>query len=209
MSNLEPLSALCTPEVSFDKTVLDFKEMFHACDVDPDSVMSYNESMDLIKSIEQHEMGSLKRAEFCFLTLDFLGVKPGVGSRRALRDVVRAYAMIAPFFPGLPDHSLASFLASKNGKRFQGSKLFEPSQRSQVPNQRSHTSNRHRPMEFWIEWKDIENDKSNKMALTYAYPQDWDKLARPILAKCKLSNTVQPGFQTTFFSVLGLKDPSI
>lgn len=188
-------------EISVNKATLDFKEMFHACDIDPDSIMAYNESMNLVKSLEQHEMGSLKRAEYCFLTLDFLGVKPGIGSRRALRDVVRAYVMIAPFFPGLPDHSIASFLASKYGKRFQGSKLFEPSQRTQVPNQRSHTSNRYRPKDFWKEWKDIENDKKNKMALAYAYPQAWDKLARPILAKCKLNDTVQRGFQPNSLSV--------
>ncbi|TLD20895.1 hypothetical protein E2P81_ATG08559 [Venturia nashicola] len=174
-----------------------FKEMFHACDIDPDSIKAYNESMDLVKSIEQHEMGSIKRAECCFLILDYLGVKLGVGSRRALRDIVRAYAMIAPFFPGFPDHSIANFLASKYGKRFQGSNLFEPSQRSQVPNRRSHTSNRYRPKEFCKEWKDIENDKKNKMAFTYAYPQTWDKLARPIVAKFYKEGLIQPRYTPT------------
>lgn len=161
--------------------------MFHACDFDPESAAAYNESMDLVKSIEQHEMGSLSRAEYCFLLLDFLGVQPGVGSRRAMRDVVRAYAMMVPFFPGLSQHSITAFLQSKRGKRFEDSKLFKPGERTQVPNQRSHTSNRYRHKSFWKEWHDIEKNKRVTMPLTYAYPQEWDKLSRPILAKCKFS----------------------
>lgn len=159
--------------------------MFHACDLDPDSAAAYNESMDLVKSIEQCEMGSLSRAEYCFLLLNFLGVQPGVGARRALRDVVRAYAMIVPFFPGLSQHSITSFLQSKRGKHFESSKLFKPEERTQAPNQRSHTSNRYRHKSFWKEWQDMERSKRATMPLAYAYPQEWDKVARPIIAKCE------------------------
>jgi hypothetical protein len=159
--------------------------MFHACDTDPASVDAYNESMDLIKSIEQHVMGSLDRAEYCLLTLDFLGVQPGVSSRRAMRDIVRAYAMIVPFFPDLSQHSIEKFLNSKYGKRFKDSKLFKPLDRVQAPNRRSHTSNRYRPKDFWNEWQDIKKDK-NRLPLAQSYPQKWDKLVRPILARCEL-----------------------
>ncbi|QDS75109.1 hypothetical protein FKW77_007267 [Venturia effusa] len=160
-----------------------FKDMFHACDLDPESVAAYNESMDLAKSIEQNEMGSLDRAEYCFLLLDFLGVQPGVGARRAMRDIVRAYAMIVPFFPGLPQHSITAFLESKHGKRFKSSKLFRPHERTQVPNQRSHTSNRYRDKSFWKEWQDIEKNAGSRTPLPYVYPREWDKLARPIIAR--------------------------
>jgi hypothetical protein len=141
--------------------------------------------MDLVKGVEQHVMSSLDRAEYCLLALDFLGVQPGFSSRRAMRDIVRAYAMIVPFFPDLPQHSIEEFLNSEYGKQFRDSKLFKPLDRVQVPNQRSHTSNRYRPKDFWKEWQDIEKDK-HKLPLVQAYPQNWDKLVRPILARCKL-----------------------
>lgn len=171
-----------------------FKDMFHACDIDPESIAAYTESMDLVKSIEQHEMGSLHRAEYCFLTLDLLGVQPGVGSRRALRDIVRAYAMMVPSFPGLAQHSIATFLQSRYGKRFQTSKLFEAGERAQVPDRRSHVSNRYRPKEFWEEWNNIEKNNKSNMAMAYIYPQEWDRLARPILAKFYKEGLIQPRY---------------
>jgi hypothetical protein len=152
--------------------------------MDPESSVAYIESMNLAKAVEHHEMGSMERAEYCLLVLNFLGVEPGVDNRRALRDIVRAYVMIVPFFPDLPVHSITNFLASKHGKRFRDSKLLKPHERMQVPNRRSHTSNKYRPKEFWKEWQQIEKSGENP-ALNY--PHEWRIVSKPIIAKCKSS----------------------
>jgi len=153
--------------------------MFHACDLDAESVAAYTESMKLVKTIEQHAMHDLDRAAYCILTLDSLGVKPGQGTaRRAMRDIVRAYAMMCPFFPNLSIHSIDELVHSEHGERIIDSLLLKPHhERSRRPNRRTHVSNKYMPKQFWEEWYELERKGE--------YPHHWSKITRPMIAKCR------------------------
>lgn len=160
---------------------VDFRNLFHSVDLDPKSVAAYNEWTKLAKAIEQHEMYDYDRAAFCLLTLDFLDISPDF-HKYNLRETVRAYAMLAPFFHKLKMAGIEKFLATEHGAPFKDSLLLKPDVRAKdVPNRRTHMSNHHMPKDFWKEWKAIENGTEE---LAFAYPKEWDKFIRPILAKC-------------------------
>jgi len=173
-----------------------FKRMFHKCELDPNSSAAYYESMHLVRAIEQFEMHDEDRAIYCLLTLDFLSLRPDEGTgRRACRDIVRAYAMICPFFPNIKGHSIKGLLESKHGSQFKDSLLFKPEERARkIARRRTHTSNKHMPKSFWKEWRDIEGGPD----LAYAYPIEWDKLTRPMIARCKfpIAPSIQKGTNT-------------
>jgi hypothetical protein len=158
--------------------------MFHAVDMEPDAKEKYDEAMRMVKSFEHYEMNDLNRAEFCLLMLDFLNIHPQK-EKRATKDIIRSYAMICPFFPNLEKHSIHNFLASEHGLPFKNSLLLEQLERAKaVPDRRTYVSNRYMPEEFWKDWLKILHGPEHPED---AYPLEWAKVVRPILAKRKIN----------------------
>jgi hypothetical protein len=101
--------------------------------------------------------------------------------RRIVDDVFKAYAAIAMFFEG------EQFLASKSGIPFRDSKLLNQEERAkQVPDRRTHMSNKTMPKEFWSDWDRLMRENNRSLEDTVVndiYPMEWRKAMRPVIAR--------------------------
>jgi hypothetical protein len=104
-----------------------------------------------------------------------------------IHDMVRAFATMAMFFPGLSVTELVTkFIESDQCDEFRNSLLFDPKQRATtLPDRRGRSSFKYRKAEFWKDWDEILKKPSYYADI---YPFDWSLAIRPIIAQCKLAN---------------------
>ncbi|KAH7339212.1 hypothetical protein BKA66DRAFT_581855, partial [Pyrenochaeta sp. MPI-SDFR-AT-0127] len=100
--------------------------------------------------------------------------------RRIVDDAFKAYAAIALFF------ETEAFLASASGKLYRTSTLLDQAERAkQVPDRRTHMSNKTMPKEFWNDWDKLMKDKNRTIddPVDDIFPLEWRKAIRPIIMR--------------------------
>jgi hypothetical protein len=102
--------------------------------------------------------------------------------RRIVDDAFKAYAAIALFF------DTDAFTAHECGSMFKDSKLLHQEERAKdVPDRRTHMSNKTMPSEFWKDWDTLlkDNKRCNSDAVDDIFPMAWRKAIRPVVIRCK------------------------
>jgi hypothetical protein len=102
--------------------------------------------------------------------------------RRIVDDCFKAYAAISLFF------ETDKFKAHRVGSMFKDSLLLNQEQRAKnVPDRRTHKSNKTMPTEFWKDWEKIlkDNKRCPADAVEDIYPMEWRKAIRPIVIRRK------------------------
>lgn len=102
--------------------------------------------------------------------------------RRVVDDAFMAYAAVSLFF------DTDAFLAHHLGNMFKDSKLLNQEERAKdVPDRRTHMSNKTMPTEFWRDWDKLlkDNNVSSTDAVEDIFPMEWRKTIRPIVIRCK------------------------
>jgi len=164
----------------------------------------------LVKAIEKKLMGDTHRATECLYVLEFLRVVPGqLSSKRALRDIVRCYAMICPFFPNLEKHSITKFLDTTQGLPFKDSLLLKQELRAKdVPDRRGQSSNVYIPESTWDPWMKVVKDSGGHQE--DAYPLEYQITTLPIIAKLYTEGVIAPHYRPAHECIglaLSVKDP--
>lgn len=157
-----------------------FKDCWHKADLEPGASEKYSELLGMVRNMEDHQLS--QRITGPFEVLAFLGMAPRAHEhRRVIPDAFQAYAGISLFFQ-------SDFLTSELGKEFQGSLLFDQSERAKhLPDRRTHCSNKTMPDAFWADWDDTveKYKKSRGLDMEGIFPFEWDKAIRPIIAHRK------------------------
>jgi hypothetical protein len=112
--------------------------------------------------------------------------------RRVVDDAFLAYAAISLFYEG------EDFLKSKHAEGLQHPvflnslerfPLLDQAERAkQIPDRRSSQSNKMLPKGFWDDWDRICRENHRSMTdgmIEHFYPEEWDKVVRPKIARCK------------------------
>ena len=102
--------------------------------------------------------------------------------RRIVDDAFKAYAAIALFF------DTEKFLAHGLGSIFKDSKLLNQEERAKdVPDRRTHLSNKTMPTEFWKDWDKLlkDNKRCSNDSVEDIFPMEWRKAIRPIVIRRK------------------------
>lgn len=100
--------------------------------------------------------------------------------RRIVDDAFNAYSAVALFF------DTDVLLNSEAGKMFKNSKLIDQAARAkEVPDRRSHKSNKTMPKSFWEPWERLLKDNNRVRGDdTYdIYPLEWRKAMRPVIMR--------------------------
>lgn len=100
--------------------------------------------------------------------------------RRVVDDVFKAYAAISLFF------DTDKFLASKLGNLFKDCELLKQEKRAKnVPDRRTHKSNKTMPKEHWKEWDKLmrDNRRTSDDAVDDIFPPDWRKAIRSVVIR--------------------------
>lgn len=174
----------------------EFKESIHEGDLEPGSVEKYYQVQEKIDEILRHShSGSTDWVWFVVEIMDWLQLRANYEDYThdpfspwphsfIIHDLVRAFATMAMFFPGLAATELVTkFLESTECEELWKSDLFSPKQRAvNLPDRRTRTSYKYRKPEFWAKWKEVLDSRSY---FTDVYPFDWSLAIRPIIAHCQ------------------------
>lgn len=159
-----------------------FKQSWHMADQEPEALVHYFGQMALVNSVDNFVMTSgvdpgpfelckFMRMKDCFFE-----------ERRVVDDAFKAYASMAAFF------QTEAFLASEDGRLFKESMLLNQAKRArQVPDRRTHKSNKTMPAEFWNDWDQLLKDKGRETRdpVEDIFPMEWRKAIRPIIIRRK------------------------
>lgn len=176
-----------------DANQIEFKSSFHAGDLEPGSDEKYSEVQGILDTMLKHKhSGPTDWVWLIADILDWLDLQVDSDDYAMdhaapwphdfiVHDMVRAFAAMALFFPGLEVTSLVTkFLNSDQCESSRNSLLFNPKERGKTkPDRRSRTSYRHRGKDFW---KDFHTLMEGPKYFTEAYPFDWSLAIRPIIA---------------------------
>jgi hypothetical protein len=155
--------------------ILAFKESWHQADLEPGARERYLDAMELAETMEKLLLQ--KRPIFMLGPCIFLDLNPNA-HRRVIRDMQKAFAMMALFFP----LSIQKAVGEYEGDLI-GHMIMNQEERSKtLPDRKKPLSNMLRPKEFWEEW-DVINRRGN---LSEKFPDEWDQALRPIVARCKI-----------------------
>ncbi|KAF2126227.1 hypothetical protein P153DRAFT_378428 [Dothidotthia symphoricarpi CBS 119687] len=157
-----------------------FKHSWHMADQEPDAFAHYYGQMFLFNAMEDYVMTSGVDPgpfELCkFMRMKDLFLE----ERRIVDDAFKAYASIAAFF------KTEAFLASEDGKPFRESKLLNQAERAkQVPDRRTHMSNKTMPTSFWRDWDKLlkDNGRRTRDTVEDIFPTEWRNAIRPIIIR--------------------------
>lgn len=159
-----------------------FKESFHKADQEPDALSRYAgvkllvDVMDSLIMSKGTDTGPFELCKRMQMASHFRE------ERRIVDDAFQAYASIAMFF------ETEALLAANIGRLFKDYKLFDQAERAkQVPDRRTHMSNKTMPKTFWNDWDKLlrDNNRTAGNAVTDIFPLDWRKAIRPIIIRCK------------------------
>lgn len=160
-----------------------FKQSFHLGDAEPYALSRYVEHKFMIDAMDEFIMSGSINSEPFELCKTMRMADMFREERRIVDDAFKAYASIAVFFEG------DAFLASEYGEPWKETKLLDQEERAkQVPDRRTHLSNKSMPKEFWKDWDDLlkEHKRSSGDIVDDIYPMEWRKALRPIIIKRKL-----------------------
>ncbi|KAH9904801.1 hypothetical protein F4778DRAFT_789526 [Xylariomycetidae sp. FL2044] len=110
-------------------------------------------------------------------------------------DLVRAFAMMSPFFSSLAEGDLAvCFLKTPRGRKFKNSELLNPFSRAKtcITNRRTGTSFKLRPKSFWKDWDSL---KYGSDYFADAYPMKGRLIVRPVIAKLYRAGVIAPAYK--------------
>ncbi|KAF5130914.1 hypothetical protein E5D57_007263 [Metarhizium anisopliae] len=183
----------------------EFKESIHEGDLEPGSVEKYYQVQEMIDEILRHShSGSTDWVWFVVEIMDWLQLRANYEDYThdpfspwphsfIIHDLVRAFATMAMFFPGLAATELVTkFLESTECKELCKSDLFSPKQRAvNLPDRRTRTSYKYRKPEFWAKWKEVLDSRSY---FTDVYPFDWSLAICPIIAHLYRAGVVAPAY---------------
>jgi hypothetical protein len=100
--------------------------------------------------------------------------------RRIVDDAFKAYAAVSLFF------DTDKFLASKLGSLFKDCELLDQEKRAKnVPDRRTHKSNKTMPEEFWKTWDKLlkDNRRTSDDAVDDIFPPEWRKAIRTVVIR--------------------------
>jgi hypothetical protein len=164
-----------------------FKQSWHMGDQEPDALPQYIEHRFMVDAMDSFVMTSNITAgpfELC----QFMNMAPNFREeRRIVDDAFSAYASIALFF------DTEAFLASEHGKPFRDSRLLKQAERAkELPDRRTHMSNKTMPTEFWNDYDKLlkDNKRETGDAIDDIFPMEWRKALRPIIIRCKCHGVV-------------------
>jgi hypothetical protein len=169
--------------------------------MEPGASDRYHEVQNILSEMTKTtHTGSTAWVLFIAETLDWLGLRADYDEAEyrtvssvpwphsfIAEDMVRAFATMAMFFPGVDEASLVhEFLGSSQWDSFRESDLFKPRERSRtLPDTRRRTSFKYREDSFWHPWWKFFSSKPEGEHWAEAYPYDWSLAIRPIIAQCK------------------------
>lgn len=157
-------------------TSIVFKEVWHKADLEPQAQSHYIEMKEMARKSRKFNQRDFENPA-CLLTFRLIQWLDAF--KDDARDLHKAIGKLAPFF-------YPEFLESKEGEGFKDSLLFKQGERAKhLPDIRSSIGNAHRPKEFWKEWDDVKKNMKDMKDLDET-PAQWDTVARPIIAHCKL-----------------------
>lgn len=150
-----------------------FKEGWHQADLEPGARERYLEAMDLVEKMEI--CLRQKRPHFTLRLPVFLDVHPEA-HRRVFRDMKKALAMMALFFPVGFEKMIDDYEGDLAGHM-----IINQGERAKTRlDRRTPQSNKLRGLDFFKEFEDVF-EKNHEWC-----PNEWDQALRPIVAKCKL-----------------------
>lgn len=151
-----------------------FKEGWHQADLEPGARERYLEALDLVEKME-----TCLRQKWPYFVLRlpvFLDVHPEA-HRRVFRDMRKAFAMMALFFPV----GVEKFSEDYEGD-LTGHMIINQGERAKNRlDRRTPQSSKVRPAEFFKELEDVHQNNFDWC------PDEWDQAVRPIIAKRKIT----------------------
>jgi hypothetical protein len=159
-----------------------FKNCWHQADQEPGAIKRYGELMLMIATMDQMIMhdgldpGPFELAKFMQMVDHFRE------ERRVVDDCFKAYAAISLFF------ETDKFKAHRVGSMFKDSLLLNQEERAKnVPDRRTHNSNKTMPTDFWKPWDKLlkDNKRCTEDDVDDIYPLEWRKAIRPIVIRRK------------------------
>lgn len=109
----------------------------------------------------------------------FLDVSPEA-HRRVFRDMRKAFAMMALFFPVGVEKYVDDYEDDLTGHMI----INQGERAKNRLNRRTPQSNKHRRAEFWKELDGVRHK------FYEGYPEEWDQAIRPVIAKCKMTLSI-------------------
>jgi hypothetical protein len=159
-----------------------FKNSWHQADQEPGAFRRYAGLKLIVTLMDSFIMGNglnpgpFELCKFMQMARHFRE------ERRVVDDAFKAYAAVSLFF------DTDAFLAHHLGSMFKDSKLLNQEERAkEVPDRRTHMSNKTMPTEFWRDWDKLlkDNNVSSTDAVEDIFPIEWRKTIRPIVIRCK------------------------
>ncbi|OTA99348.1 hypothetical protein M426DRAFT_325209 [Hypoxylon sp. CI-4A] len=185
-------------------------EAFHDADLEPGAQEKYAESCEILDGILKtgQDGGSVDWVWLLVGILEWLGLEGNYQTYNPephtawphpfiRQDIVRAFAQMAIFFPGLEQcKPVTDFFHSEQGAKHKDTLILHPEERAKtLPDRRTRTGYRSRPKEFWSEWDAILKEaRKERKSHTTVYPTKWNMVARPILAKLYLAGVIEPAY---------------
>lgn len=157
-----------------------FKQSWHQGDQEPGALKHYDVANSMVAAMDSFTMvaglnpGPFELCKFMQMAPHFRE------ERRIVDDAFKAYAAIALFF------DTEKFYAHELGKVFQCSKLLDQVERAkEVPDRRTHMSNKTMPKGFWKEWDKLlkDNKRSAGESVEDIFPTEWRNAIRPAVIR--------------------------
>jgi hypothetical protein len=156
-----------------------FKKSWHDADLQPGAYKHYAQQQLMVMCMDSIVMSGLNPGPFELCK--FMQMASHFREeRRIVDDAFKAYAAIALFF------DTDKFLASPISELFTDSKLLKQEERAKdVPDRRTHKSNKTMPPEFWKDWDKLLRDKkrTSSDAVDDIFPMEWRKAIRPVVIR--------------------------
>lgn len=154
-----------------------FKEGWHQADLEPGALDRYMEALEIVEKMEQ--CLRQKCPHFNLRLPVFLDVHPEA-HRHVIRDMKKALAMMALFFPFGFEKIVDEYPGDLAGHL-----IFNQGERAKNRlDRRTPQNNKLRGPDFFKEFED-------KFEKNYEWcPDEWDQAVRPIVAKCTLLNYI-------------------
>ncbi|KAF7546260.1 hypothetical protein G7Z17_g8560 [Cylindrodendrum hubeiense] len=180
-----------------------FKQSFHDGDLEPGATEKFREVLGKINfMLDFSHSGETDWVWFLVDILKWLKLRATYNSyienpaapwphSYITQDLVKAFACMAMFFPGLEVTALVTkFIQSSQCEDLRNSSLFDPKERSKTrPDRRARTSYKFRPKEFWTKWREF---MTTPHYYAEVYPMDWSIAIRPIIAHLYREGVITP-----------------